>query len=144
MRLFAEAIGTESWIAIIGSIGGLIGVVIAGIGGWIYKLKLENNKTMLAIKELELKDKKVDKTRTVRELEESIDQLARDRDSDRQTIHELRGQAQQYMLTATKHEVRLQACEEDRQELRQRLSQLTHFLEDSGINFTDPGAPEKG
>lgn len=121
--IFSET-STEGWVGIFTALGTAIVAVIGAIfGGWKY-LKVEDNKTMLELKKIELADKKKDKAKSARELEEAIDNLITDREKDRKEIHELRDKCQTYMLKHVEVETRLENCEDDRKELRQIIEEI--------------------
>jgi septal ring factor EnvC (AmiA/AmiB activator) len=118
----------EGWGVVIAAFSAMLVAFVGAIGTLLYRMKVENNKTMLAMKQLELQEKKVDKTKTARELEDAIDRLTTEHKSDREQIHSQANLLNTLTLKQAVTEERLKYCEEDRAELRT-------VLEGSGIHF---------
>lgn len=125
-------------VAILGAVGVLLSAVIGALGGWYLKILSERNKMLLAEKELDLKAKKEEATasrnrETIKELNEAIDQLSTDRDTDRELMHQLRNQLNVQGTALEVCKVKLQVCEEDRVELRTHLMGMAEEMRRSGM-----------
>jgi septal ring factor EnvC (AmiA/AmiB activator) len=132
-------------VAVLGAVGTLLAGVIGTLGAWYLKIMSERNKMLLAEKELDIRAKKEDAVaarskEAIKELNSAIDQLSQDRDDDRKEIHELRGRLNEQALELAVCKVKLQTCEDDRQELRGHVVQMAGEMRRAGM-FVPPIQP---
>jgi septal ring factor EnvC (AmiA/AmiB activator) len=80
------------------------------------------------------------------EQQEMINALKADRDTDRNTIHELRGEANRVNVRLAVCETQLKSCEDDRIELHRQIGLLVRACEQKGIhvNLTKPAPGGEG
>ncbi len=129
----------EGWTAVIGAIGTAAVAIFGGIGAAFYKLRVDDNKTKLELAKVQATADKGGKSSKIEQLEEAIQAIARERQEDRDEVHKLRGECHDYAMKAVAAETmnrateqrlsvcerRLDACEAERAELKDRVRDLS-------------------
>jgi hypothetical protein len=131
-------------VAVLGAVTTLLTGVLAVLGTWalkIYSKKAEtmlamknaDAETMLAIKKLEVGAEKGVNSRTVIELREALKKTDALLDKRGQEVHDANDKANTAMLKNAANEARLKACEDDRQELWDYVSQISEILRENSM-----------
>lgn len=124
----------QGWVAVLGAVGTLATVVIGALGTWWLKIYNKRSDTMLAMKKLEVGAEKGINSRTVQELREALKKTDALLDRRGQEVHDANDKAQAALLKNAANEARLNACEEDREDLWSYISQITEILRENNMS----------
>lgn len=132
----------DDTVAVIGALGGLLTVVIGALGTWALRLYSKRLDTMLAMEKLRAGIEKSGQSRTIRELEELVEQQGKDRIDDRELVHGLRNDVNTLSLKLAVCETKLKTCEEDKMELRGQMLEMVAEMRKQGL-FVPPLPADK-
>lgn len=109
------------WTGLIAAIGAAVSPLIALICGWIYKMIVDNNKTLLEIRKIDASTARAQNARLVKEQATTIKEQAGVLDTRSQEVHSMRNEFHALAMRTAAAEATVKLLQQQQAETEQRL-----------------------